>query len=167
MIEPNGVTDALLTRMLLVQFGGGKEVLVIPVSVTQVLTSCAGDLDNVFSQQKAVPDICVPLFHCRWHVYSFIRDANFLSVVVARWDPNTQRNFWYVDSLKWDGSRELAVVRAFLELESRRRKNPFAWAFFNIQPQASYCMPVQRAYQQVGEDPIAYITSTAVCIFTS
>ena len=57
MIEPNGLSDALLTQMFMVQFGGDRDVLVIPVSVTQVLTSCAGDLNNVFSQPKTMPDI--------------------------------------------------------------------------------------------------------------
>ena len=72
MIAPNCLTEALLTQMMMVQFGGDREVLVIPVSVTQVLTSCAGQLDNVFSQPKAAPDICARLFHCRWYVYSFL-----------------------------------------------------------------------------------------------
>ena len=64
MIEPDGLTDALLTQMFMVQFGGDRDVLVIPVSVTQVLTSCAGDLDNVFSQPKAMSEICARLLHC-------------------------------------------------------------------------------------------------------
>ena len=89
MIELNGVTDALLTQILMVQFGGGRDELVILVSVTQVLTSCAGDLDNVLSQPQAVPDICARLFHCRWHVYSFIRDAHFVGVLVDCGDPHT------------------------------------------------------------------------------
>ena len=155
MIEPNCLTDALLTQMLMVQFGGDRDVLVIPVSVTQVLTSCRGDLDVVLSQPKAVPDICARLFHCRWHVYSFIRDGHFVGVLVDRGDPHTDGKVWYVDSLKWDGCRELEVVRAFLGHEARRKNLPSAWASFAIQPQASYCMPVQRTYRRVDEDPIA------------
>ena len=64
MIGPNCLTDSLPTQMLMVQFGGDRDVLVIPVSGTQVLTSYAGVLDNVFSQPKAVPVICAPVFHC-------------------------------------------------------------------------------------------------------
>ena len=65
MFEPNGLTDALLIQMLMVQFGGDRDVLVISVSVTQLLTSCAGDLDNVLSQPQSVTDICARFFHCR------------------------------------------------------------------------------------------------------
>ena len=67
MVESNSLTDPLLTQMLMftVQFGGDGDELVIPVSVTQALTSCAGELDNVFSQPKTVPGICERLLHFR------------------------------------------------------------------------------------------------------
>ena len=117
-------------------------MLVTQVSVSQVLNACARDLDNEFSQPKAVPDICPRLFHCRWRVYSFILDASFVFVLVDRGDPNTSQKVCYMNSLKWDGSRELAVVTAFLGHEARLRNLPFAWASCNIQPQAFYCMPV-------------------------
>ena len=126
MIELNGVTDALLTQMLMVQFGGDRDELVILVSVTQVLTSCAGDLDNVLSQPQAVPDICARLFHCRWHVYSFIRDAHFVGVLVDCGDPHTAGKVLFVESLKWDGCKELEVVRAIQYHEARRKKISFA-----------------------------------------
>ena len=89
MIEPNCLTDPLLTQMLMVQFGGNRDELVILVSVTKVLTSCRGDLDNVFSQPKAVPELCARLFHCRRHVYSFIRDGHFVGILVDHGDPQT------------------------------------------------------------------------------
>ena len=131
-----------------------------------MLTSCGGDLDNVVSQPETLPDISASLFHCRWHIYSFIRDAHFVGVLVDRGDPHTNGKVWYVDSLKWDGSRELAVVQKFLENESRRRNYPFAWTSFNIQTQASYCMPVQRTYRRVDEDPFtAHHIDCGICLF--
>ena len=66
-------------------------MLVIPVSVTQVLTSCAGDLDYVFSHPKAMPDVFSPIFLCRWHVYIFLRDAQFVGVLDDRGDVCTHR----------------------------------------------------------------------------
>ena len=115
MNKPKGLSDTLLTHMLLVQLGGDGEVLVFPVSVTQVLTPSAGDLDDVSSQPDALPEICAHLIHCRWHVYSFLRDKPFLGVLFDRGDSTTNGNVWYVDSLKSDGSSELAVVLSFLE----------------------------------------------------
>ena len=53
MIEPKGLSNTLLTQLLLVQFGGDNEVLVIPVSVTKVIISSVGDLDKVVSQPEA------------------------------------------------------------------------------------------------------------------
>ena len=41
MIDPNCLTDTSLTNMFLVQFRRDPDVLVIPVSVTKVLSSCA------------------------------------------------------------------------------------------------------------------------------
>ena len=72
IIEPIRQADEILTQMFIVQFGGDQDLQVIPVSVTQVITSCAGGLDNVFSQPEALPYFCARLFHCRLHVYSFI-----------------------------------------------------------------------------------------------
>ena len=77
-----------MTQTFMVQFGGDRDVLVIPVSVRQVLTSCRGDLDIVFSRPEAVPDICARLFHCRWNVISFIRDAHVVGVLVDLGDPH-------------------------------------------------------------------------------
>ena len=82
-------------------------MLVIPVSVTKVLTSCAGQLDKVFSQPKAVTDICARLLNCRWYVYIFLRDAHFIGILVDRGDASAIERVWYADSLKWDGHREL------------------------------------------------------------
>ena len=94
IIAPAGLTDALLTQRFMVQFGGEQDMLVIPVSVTQVRTSCAGDLDNVFSQPKRMSDICARLFHCRWHVYIFLRDDHFVGVLIDRGDVHTDERAW-------------------------------------------------------------------------
>ena len=73
---------------------------------------------------------------------------------------------WYADSLKWDGRRELGVVRAFLGHEARRKNIAFAWNLLTIQPQAAYCMPIQRTYRRVTEDPFtAHHTDCGMYLF--
>ena len=104
MFKPKGLNDTIFTQMSLVQFGADSNELVITVLVTQGLTSCAEDLDNVSSKPEALPDICSHLFHCSWHVYSFLRDIHFVGVLVNRVDSTISGNVWYVDSFKSDGS---------------------------------------------------------------
>ena len=88
------------------------------------------------NQKQFVIDVLV--FCCLWYVYSFLRDAHFIGVLVDRGDAHTNGKAWYVDSIKWDGRRELEIVRAFLGHEARRRDLPFALGSFTIRPQASY-----------------------------
>ena len=100
MIDLNCITDTSLTNRFVVQFRLDSDVLVIPVSVTTVLSSCAEDLDNVLSQPKAMPDICAILFYCRWHVYIFLRDLHFIGVLVDCGRAGEIGRVWYAYSLK-------------------------------------------------------------------
>ena len=76
-----------------------------------------------------------------------------MGFLVDRTTPHSWR-LRYVNSLKWNGHREIGTVQTFLTDEARYANIPFSWNGYEIVAQASVTMPIQRSYRLPQQFPI-------------
>ena len=118
MIAPACLSNVLLDNLLRSQFAADRDVLIIPTTAAAAIVRGGGRLAPTLIT-PLLESIRRSLFRCRWHIYVFIRDSDFIGIIVDRATPNSGR-LWYVDSLKWNGHRELGTVQTFLIDEAQQ-----------------------------------------------